>query len=90
MLKNLVERRKLVKKWMKNEKEKNEKADPIKVQQLDIQQQALKLTANRCLFFFFFFLHLVLSVQNWYIILPSVCVMQYVWVPRIFQFKILC
>ncbi|KAL1354676.1 hypothetical protein HN51_006736 [Arachis hypogaea] len=39
LLKNLVERRRLVKKWMK-------KASGLKVQQLDIQQQALKLTAN--------------------------------------------
>ncbi|KAK7406532.1 hypothetical protein VNO78_08159 [Psophocarpus tetragonolobus] len=46
VLKNLVDRRKMVKSWIKNEKRKNEKADPIKVQQLDIQQQALKLTAN--------------------------------------------
>nr|KYP66832.1 DNA polymerase alpha catalytic subunit [Cajanus cajan] len=46
VLKNLVERRKKVKSWIKNEKKKNEKADPIRVQQLDIQQQALKLTAN--------------------------------------------
>ncbi|ESW28786.1 hypothetical protein PHAVU_002G017900 [Phaseolus vulgaris] len=46
VLKNLVDRRKKVKSWIKNEKKKNEKADPIRVQQLDIQQQALKLTAN--------------------------------------------
>ncbi|KAL8143366.1 hypothetical protein V2J09_016398 [Rumex salicifolius] len=39
LLKNLVERRRLVKSWMKN-------ASGLKVQQLDIQQQALKLTAN--------------------------------------------
>ncbi|KAF7851792.1 hypothetical protein BT93_L2647 [Corymbia citriodora subsp. variegata] len=39
LLKNLVERRKLVKQWMK-------KATGLKVQQFDIQQQALKLTAN--------------------------------------------
>jgi len=45
LLKNLVERRKLVKQWMK-------KATGLKVQQFDIQQQALKLTANRyCIFF---------------------------------------
>ena len=56
MLKNLVDRRKKVKSWIKNEKKKNEKADPIRVQQLDIQQQALKLTANRCDFFFFSFI----------------------------------
>ncbi|WVZ14207.1 hypothetical protein V8G54_011773 [Vigna mungo] len=41
VLKNLVDRRKTVKSLIKNEK-----ADPIRVQQLDIQQQALKLTAN--------------------------------------------
>ncbi|KAK7307110.1 hypothetical protein VNO77_39879 [Canavalia gladiata] len=46
VLKNLVDRRKKVKLWIKNEKKRNEKADPIRVQQLDIQQQALKLTAN--------------------------------------------
>ncbi|KAI8543597.1 hypothetical protein RHMOL_Rhmol08G0230800 [Rhododendron molle] len=39
LLKNLVERRRLVKSWLKN-------ASGLKVQQLDIQQQALKLTAN--------------------------------------------
>ncbi|OWM66271.1 hypothetical protein CDL15_Pgr013488 [Punica granatum] len=39
LLKNLVERRRMVKKWMKS-------ATGLKVQQLDIQQQALKLTAN--------------------------------------------
>ncbi|CAN0864074.1 DNA polymerase alpha catalytic subunit [Linum grandiflorum] len=39
LLKNLVERRRMVKKWMKS-------ASGLKVQQLDIQQQALKLTAN--------------------------------------------
>ncbi|KAF2295279.1 hypothetical protein GH714_032416 [Hevea brasiliensis] len=39
LLKNLVERRRMVKSWMKN-------AAGLKVQQLDIQQQALKLTAN--------------------------------------------
>ncbi|KAK4488380.1 hypothetical protein RD792_004141 [Penstemon davidsonii] len=39
LLKNLVERRKIVKSWLKT-------ASGLKVQQLDIQQQALKLTAN--------------------------------------------
>ncbi|XP_024019597.1 DNA polymerase alpha catalytic subunit [Morus notabilis] len=39
LLKNLVERRRMVKSWMKT-------ASGIKVQQFDIQQQALKLTAN--------------------------------------------
>ncbi|KAG8641227.1 hypothetical protein MANES_13G122900v8 [Manihot esculenta] len=39
LLKNLVERRRMVKSWMKN-------VTGLKVQQLDIQQQALKLTAN--------------------------------------------
>ncbi|XP_022947955.1 DNA polymerase alpha catalytic subunit [Cucurbita moschata] len=39
LLKNLVQRRRMVKSWMKN-------ASGIKLQQLDIQQQALKLTAN--------------------------------------------
>ncbi|XP_044469106.1 DNA polymerase alpha catalytic subunit [Mangifera indica] len=39
LLKTLVQRRKMVKSWMKN-------ASGLKVQQLDIQQQALKLTAN--------------------------------------------
>ncbi|KAM7251032.1 hypothetical protein ACFE04_022915 [Oxalis oulophora] len=39
LLKNLVDRRRMVKGWMKN-------ASGIKLQQLDIQQQALKLTAN--------------------------------------------
>ncbi|KOM56825.1 hypothetical protein LR48_Vigan10g271700 [Vigna angularis] len=39
-------KRKNVKSLIKNEKKKNEKADPTRVQQLDIQQQALKLTAN--------------------------------------------
>lgn len=40
LLKNLVGRRKQVKLWLKNT------SDPLKYQQLDIQQQALKLTAN--------------------------------------------
>lgn len=40
LLKNLVQRRRMVKSWMKT-------ATGLKVQQLDIQQQALKLTANR-------------------------------------------
>ncbi|CAK9177542.1 unnamed protein product [Ilex paraguariensis] len=40
LLKNLVERRRMVKSWLKT-------ASGLKVQQLDIQQQALKLTANR-------------------------------------------
>ncbi|MQL97344.1 hypothetical protein Taro_030030 [Colocasia esculenta] len=40
LLRNLVERRRMVKSWLKN-------ATGLKVQQLDIQQQALKLTANR-------------------------------------------
>ncbi|OVA15651.1 DNA-directed DNA polymerase [Macleaya cordata] len=39
LLKNLVERRRMVKSWIKT-------ASGLKVQQLDIQQQALKLTAN--------------------------------------------
>ncbi|CAK9159461.1 unnamed protein product [Ilex paraguariensis] len=39
LLKNLVERRRMVKSWLKT-------ASGLKVQQLDIQQQALKLTAN--------------------------------------------
>ncbi|KAL6524250.1 hypothetical protein OROGR_016684 [Orobanche gracilis] len=39
LLKNLVERRRAVKSWMKT-------ATGLKYQQLDIQQQALKLTAN--------------------------------------------
>ncbi|KAF5736157.1 putative DNA polymerase alpha catalytic subunit [Tripterygium wilfordii] len=39
LLRNLVERRRMVKSWMKT-------ASGLKVQQLDIQQQALKLTAN--------------------------------------------
>ncbi|KAE7999625.1 hypothetical protein FH972_004033 [Carpinus fangiana] len=39
LLKNLVQRRRMVKSWMKT-------ASGLKVQQLDIQQQALKLTAN--------------------------------------------
>lgn len=49
LLKNLVQRRRMVKSWMKN-------ASGLKLQQLDIQQQALKLTANR--YFSFFFSHL--------------------------------
>uniref|UniRef100_A0A803KSA7 DNA polymerase n=1 Tax=Chenopodium quinoa TaxID=63459 RepID=A0A803KSA7_CHEQI len=39
LLKNLVERRRLVKSWLKT-------ASGLKAQQFDIQQQALKLTAN--------------------------------------------
>ncbi|KAG8373805.1 hypothetical protein BUALT_Bualt11G0063300 [Buddleja alternifolia] len=39
LLKNLVNRRRMVKSWLKS-------ASGLKVQQLDIQQQALKLTAN--------------------------------------------
>jgi hypothetical protein len=41
VLKGLVERRKQVKGWLKRT------SDILKYQQLDIQQQALKLTANR-------------------------------------------
>ncbi|KAL2931666.1 DNA polymerase alpha catalytic subunit [Bienertia sinuspersici] len=40
LLKNLVERRRMVKSWLKT-------ASGLKAQQFDIQQQALKLTANR-------------------------------------------
>ncbi|GJN17047.1 hypothetical protein PR202_gb04085 [Eleusine coracana subsp. coracana] len=40
LLKNLVERRRMVKSWLKT-------ASGLKRQQFDIQQQALKLTANR-------------------------------------------
>ncbi|RZS06271.1 hypothetical protein BHM03_00036901 [Ensete ventricosum] len=40
LLRNLVERRRMVKSWLKT-------ASGLKVQQFDIQQQALKLTANR-------------------------------------------
>ncbi|KAJ4963774.1 hypothetical protein NE237_023713 [Protea cynaroides] len=39
LLRNLVQRRRMVKSWLKS-------ASGLKVQQLDIQQQALKLTAN--------------------------------------------
>jgi DNA polymerase alpha subunit A len=39
LLKNLVERRRAVKSWMKT-------ATGLKYQQLDIQQQALKLTID--------------------------------------------
>ncbi|KAK9284464.1 hypothetical protein L1049_023637 [Liquidambar formosana] len=39
LLKNLVQRRRMVKQWLKT-------ASGLKFQQLDIQQQALKLTAN--------------------------------------------
>ncbi|KAK7272771.1 hypothetical protein RJT34_29594 [Clitoria ternatea] len=45
VLKNLVDRRKKVKSLIKDEKNKNANAS-IKIQQRDIQQQALKLTAN--------------------------------------------
>ena len=41
VLKGLVDRRKLVKGWLKKT------TDILKYQQFDIQQQALKLTANR-------------------------------------------
>lgn len=44
-------------------------ASGFEVLQLDIRQQALKLTANR----FVFFLASSLSVPNCYSILPSVC-----------------
>lgn len=40
VLKNLVQRRKIVKDSLKTEK------DPVKIQQLEIRQKALKLTAN--------------------------------------------
>jgi DNA polymerase alpha subunit A len=43
VLKGLVERRKQVKGWLKKT------TDILKYQQFDIQQQALKLTANRYL-----------------------------------------
>ncbi|KAL2906311.1 DNA polymerase alpha catalytic subunit [Bienertia sinuspersici] len=43
LLKNLVERRRMVKSWLKT-------ASGLKAQQFDIQQQALKLTANRLMF----------------------------------------
>ena len=41
LLKNLVGMTRQVKLWLKN------MSDPLNYQQLDIQQQALKLTANR-------------------------------------------
>lgn len=45
VLKGLVERRKQVKGWLKKT------TDILKYQQFDIQQQALKLTANRYLYY---------------------------------------
>lgn len=46
LLKTLVERRKMVKSWMGG-------ATGLKLRQFDIQQQALKLTANRFVVVFY-------------------------------------
>lgn len=50
LLKNLVERRRMVKSWLKT-------ASGLKAQQFDIQQQALKLTANRSHCFCYMHMH---------------------------------
>jgi hypothetical protein len=84
----------MVKSWMKN-------ASGLKVQQLDIQQQALKLTANRFIFIFLasrFWFFFSINVTAVHYIIPTFfflyiltwLVMQYVWMPWVFQFKILC
>lgn len=82
----------MVKSWMKN-------ASGLKVQQLDIQQQALKLTANRFVFivvfcdlFSFALRPDCFAIQR---ILSSLYIadmltMQYVWMSWVFQLKILC
>lgn len=94
LLKNLVERRRMVKSWLKT-------ASGLKAQQFDIQQQALKLTANRSHCFCYMHMHtlyiLVLldaSSSYWYywryISWGDKILLQYVRMSRILQFKILC
>ena len=70
----------------------------LKVQQLDILQQALKLTANRFVFFCCIFCVLILPlipsrldsfIHSFSLYLVNY-VRQYVWVPGVFQFTILC
>ena len=70
----------------------------LKVQQLDILQQALKLTANRFVFFCCTFRVLILPlipsrldslIHSFSLYLVNY-VWQYVWVPGVFQFTILC
>ena len=93
-----MERRRQVKNWLK------QTLDPLKHQQLDIQQQALKLTANRYLDFIcsnvethtisvyhtVFSKHYFLSEACNKKRLTNLMVWQYVWVPGFCQFKILC
>lgn len=73
----------MVKSWMKN-------ASGLKLQQLDIQQQALKLTANRyfhlIVIFILLLLHLSRELTIFFIVHlhDPMMVMQYVWMPRVF------
>lgn len=74
-----------MKSWLKT-------ASGLKAQQFDIQQQALKLTANRLMFLVnslstlkAFFIYLSLPFYLYFIYL-----VQYVWMPGFFQLKILC
>lgn len=94
LLKNLVERRRMVKSWLKT-------ASGLKAQQFDIQQQALKLTANRSHCFCYIntltlYILVLLDASSsltcfWkYFSRDDKILLQYVWVPRILQFKILC
>ena len=95
LLKNLVGRRRQVKLWLKNT------SDPLKYQQLDIQQQALKLTANRFMLSSDFqvipTLHwcsfqdlLVRSLEVDKLNVFTCCIFQYVWIFRIHKLDILC
>ena len=95
LLKNLVGRRRQVKLWLKNT------SDPLKYQQLDIQQQALKLTANRFMLSSDF---QVIPPLHWcsfqYLLVRSLefgnlnvftcCIFQYVWIFRTHKLDILC
>lgn len=94
LLKNLVERRRMVKSWLKT-------ASGLKAQQFDIQQQALKLTANRSHCFCYthtptLYILVLLDASSslsyyWrYFSWGDKILLQYVWVSRILQFKILC
>ena len=88
LLKDLVERRRNVKKWMKT-------ASGLKIQQLDIQQQALKLTANRFLLLFRLLIccphldYISLVLEFIYIYIYG-WVLQYVWMLGVFKLEILC
>ena len=95
LLKILVGRRIQVKLWLKNT------SNPLKYQQLDIQRQALKLTANRFmlssdfqvippLHWFSFQDLLVRSLKVDKLNVFTCCIFQYVWMFRIRKLDILC